>query len=79
MPGVGDDVLAGVVVLVVDAHDVHRGVGRGGGDDHLLGSLSNKIKHEKYNTPKGQAFYQNGYGSIFLPIFQWKTDFHIIS
>jgi hypothetical protein len=32
-------VLADVVVLVVDAHHVHRGIGRGGGDDDFLGSL----------------------------------------
>ncbi len=36
--------LAGVVLLVVDAHDVHGGVGRGGGNDDLLGTLSDQIK-----------------------------------
>ncbi len=35
---VGDDRVLRVVRLVVDAHDVHRGVGRRGGDDDLLGA-----------------------------------------
>ncbi|KAH6610223.1 hypothetical protein Trco_000243 [Trichoderma cornu-damae] len=36
--GVGDDVGGAVVVLLVDAHHVHGGIGRGGRDDDLLGA-----------------------------------------
>mmetsp|Transcript_1181 Transcript_1181/g.2551 ORF Transcript_1181/g.2551 Transcript_1181/m.2551 type:complete len:303 (+) Transcript_1181:346-1254(+) len=35
--GVGHDVHVVLVLVVVDAHDEHGRVGRGGGDDHLLG------------------------------------------
>lgn len=38
--GVGDDVGLAVVGLLVDAHHVHGGVGRGGRDDDLLGATS---------------------------------------
>ncbi len=33
--GVGDHLHVGLVLLVVDAHHEHGGVGRGGGDHHL--------------------------------------------
>lgn len=36
--GVGDNVGLAVVGLLVDTHDVHRGIGRGGRDDDLLGT-----------------------------------------
>ena len=37
--GVGDDVvLGGIVLVVVHAHDKHRGVSGGGADDDLLGA-----------------------------------------
>ncbi|KAL8409443.1 hypothetical protein RB594_007758 [Gaeumannomyces avenae] len=36
--GVGDDVGAAVVRLLVDTHHVHGGIGRGGRDDDLLGT-----------------------------------------
>ena len=41
--GIWDDVLVGVVLLVVDAHHVHGGIGRGGGDDDFLGSLLDEM------------------------------------
>jgi len=37
--GVGDNVVAGIVLLVVDAHHIHGGISRGSGDDDLLGTL----------------------------------------
>ena len=36
--GVGDDIGLAVVGLLVHAHDVHGGIGRGGRDDDLLGT-----------------------------------------
>jgi len=36
--GVGEDIGAAVIGLLVDAHHVHGGIGRGGGDDDLLGT-----------------------------------------
>ena len=36
--GVGDDGSAAVVRLLVNAHDVHGGIGRGSGDDNPLGA-----------------------------------------
>lgn len=33
-----DVVVGGAVLLVVDSHDEHRGIGRGSGDDDLLGA-----------------------------------------
>ena len=38
--GVGDDIGGAVVVLLVDAHHVHGGIGRRGRDDDLLGTAS---------------------------------------
>jgi hypothetical protein len=36
--GVGEDLDVGLVLLLVDAHDEHGGVGGGSGDDDLLGT-----------------------------------------
>lgn len=36
--GVGDDIGRAVVLVLVDTHHVHGGIGRGGRDDDLLGT-----------------------------------------
>lgn len=36
--GIGEDVDVGLVLVVVDTHDEHRGISRGGRDDDLLGA-----------------------------------------
>ena len=44
--GVGNHVLTGAVLLVIDTHHVHGSIRRGGRNDDLLGSLFERSNYD---------------------------------